>query len=244
MRKRAILSRPGGNGRACPSLKSLEQKRDCSSRCQKPKLKFGSWSACKTGKSRYPSATCPGIQSRKIVCSTSDDTEFPIHKCLSPGQSLPMSRRKCINYCKANRKVSQFFQKYDIQNKNMISMIIPTPGPKQSDITVREVGEWSSCFLDDQQTCGTGRKYRTKACLSLDGSPLPLSFCQETESKFLQVCSIECKSLTVSTSSWTLWSPCSRSCGNGVQTRFIRSAGIHLYDLPFYLYYVVQNESW
>jgi len=74
-----------------------------------------------------------------------------------------MSRRKCINYCKANRKVSQFFQKYDIQNKNMISMIIPTPGPKQSDITVREVGEWSSCFLDDQQTCGTGRKYRTKA---------------------------------------------------------------------------------
>ena len=157
------MSRPGGDGRACPSLKSLEQKRDCSSRCQKPKLKFGPWSACKTGKSRYPSATCPGIQSRKIVCSTSDDTEFPIHKCLSPGQSLPMSRRKCINYCKANRKVSQFFQKYDIQNKNMISMIIPTPGPKQSDITVREVGEWSSCFLDDQQTCGTGRKYRTKA---------------------------------------------------------------------------------
>ena len=177
-----------------------------------------------------------------------------------------MSRRKCINYCKANRKVSQFFQKYDIQNKNMISMIIPTPGQKQSDITVREVGEWSSCFLDDQQTCGTGRKYRTKAqgstdrqlnfswisgpgpdrlapdqsvygpwipvkaCLSLDGSPLPLSFCQETETKFLQVCSIECKSLTVSTSSWTLWSPCSRSCGNGVQTRFIRSAGIHLCD--------------
>ena len=181
-----------------------------------------------------------------------------------------MSRRKCINYCKANRKVSQFFQKYDIQNKNMISMIIPTPGPKQSDITVREVGEWSSCFLDDQQTCGTGRKYRTKgqgftdktgpkpdqgrendspwipvkACLSLDGSPLLLSFCQETETKFLQVCSIECKSLTVSTSSWTLWSPCSRSCGNGVQTRFIRSAGIHLCDLSFYMHYVVQNESW
>ena len=82
VRKRAILSRPGGDGRACPSLKSLEQKRDCSSRCQKPKLKFGSWSACKTGKSRYPSATCPGIQSRKIICSTSDETEFPIHKCL------------------------------------------------------------------------------------------------------------------------------------------------------------------
>ena len=92
VRKRAILSRPGGDGRACPSLKSLEQKRDCSSRCQKPKLKFGPWSACKTGKSRYPSTTCPGIQNRKIVCSTSDDSEFPIHKCLSPGQSLPMSR--------------------------------------------------------------------------------------------------------------------------------------------------------
>ena len=154
----------------------------------------------------------------------------------------PLSRKKCINYCKANRKVSQFFQKYDIENKNMISMIIPTPGPKQSDITVREVGEWSSCFLDDQQTCGTGRKYRTKACLSLDGSPLPLSFCQESETKFLQVCSIECKSLTVSASSWTLWSPCSRSCGNGVQTRFIRSAGIHSCDLI--INYVLRRAKW
>ena len=87
----------------------------------------------------------------------------------------------------------------------------------------KPVGEWSSCFLNKPDTiCGSGNKYKAKMCLALDGSPLPVNFCENSGLMKKDACSVECKSLS-KISQWSLWSACSRSCGNGIQTRHIRS---------------------
>ena len=90
-------------------------------------------------------------------------------------------------------------------------------------ITAKPVGDWSSCFLNKPDTiCGSGNKYKAKMCLALDGSPLPVNFCESSGLMKKDACSVECKSLD-NISNWSQWSACSRSCGNGIQTRHIRS---------------------
>ena len=88
-----------------------------------------------------------------------------------------------------------------------------------------EVGQWSSCFVNDNAECGTGIQYKALGCLDASGAPLPNEFCSLITSQVSRACSIECGQQASVVAEWSQWSPCSNSCGAGTQTRVKRDIG-------------------
>lgn len=83
------------------------------------------------------------------------------------------------------------------------------------------MGSWSSCFINDNKECGTGVQYRSLACLDENQKAIPDIYCNTRAKQVSQACSIECGQ-QIMDMVWTQWSPCSKSCGAGIQTRIIR----------------------
>ena len=65
-------------------------------------------------------------------------------------------------------------------------------------------------------TCGRGKKQRSVLCIGYDGKHLPENECKLKKKPRLVK---SCESLTCPQWKMGAWSSCSKSCGEGVQTR-------------------------
>lgn len=81
------------------------------------------------------------------------------------------------------------------------------------------IGDWSSCSA----TCGGGTQTRSVICKNTDGSDAADNRCPTPKPSVQQTCNTEACTKTYS---WrtTEWSACSKTCGNGTQTRIVYCA--------------------
>ena len=86
-------------------------------------------------------------------------------------------------------------------------------------------GELNDCYLEPEAVCGRGEAYRTYGCVD---RYLPMEervavnpeFCPSVgRSESVQTCSVPCNIDCEYGNGWSLWSPCSVTCGAGFQTR-------------------------
>ena len=122
-----------------------------------------------------------GIQYRTAKCIIPGDQGVTLttSECIKGTQSLPMTVRKCINYCPLSVITQRFFKMYKLENRNNIQITIPTAGPPLSETDAATVGNPSSCFPNDGE-CGLGLVYQAMACTRYNGIPLPLTSCNVT----------------------------------------------------------------
>ncbi|XP_067203568.1 A disintegrin and metalloproteinase with thrombospondin motifs 9 isoform X2 [Linepithema humile] len=105
-----------------------------------------------------------------------------------------------------------------------------------------KIGNWSECNVD----CGSGIQHRQVRCKSHHGEILPDKECIDERPKYTQRCQREsCKSNFSSENNlesnivrkWKIsnWTPCSKSCGTGIQTRRVECTmrrGSHGPEIP------------
>ena len=159
-RVRAILRYPVQNGAACPE--TLSETRQCSTKCESPRMITGSWSKCTAASNgNYLGRVCHGVQMRNITCFTGNN-QSPILACLS-GETLPSTRRLCFAKCTPNPKSIGFMKRNSLAVQAIMPMIIPNnQSPKEPKLNTTQVGQWSSCLLDYDNECGTGIQVKVK----------------------------------------------------------------------------------
>ena len=159
-RVRAILRYPVQNGAACPE--TLSETRQCSIECESPRMVRGNWSKCTAAPNgNYLSRLCHGIQVRNVTCFIGDNKSSML-ACLS-GEILPSTRRLCFAKCTPNQKSIGFMKRNNLAVQAIMPMIIPNnQGPVEPKLNTSQVGQWSSCFLDNDTECGTGVQVKVK----------------------------------------------------------------------------------
>ncbi|XP_072046339.1 thrombospondin type-1 domain-containing protein 7A-like [Amphiura filiformis] len=95
-----------------------------------------------------------------------------------------------------------------------------TPCDDASHTYQWQVGEWNSCILENGYDCGHGNQSRSVLCLRSDGQQVPIQFCSTLGNSEVsqQPCEILCPEECF-VSEWGDWSPCTESCGQGLQVR-------------------------
>ena len=91
---------------------------------------------------------------------------------------------------------------------------------------IHEFGELHNCYLPPDKVCGPGERYKTIGCIN---TSVPESeriaadpeFCSRLPSPdTIEVCNDNCNiDCEYAQPGWSVWSPCSVTCGTGIQTR-------------------------
>ena len=86
--------------------------------------------------------------------------------------------------------------------------------------------ELHSCYLPADKVCGPGERYRTIGCINTsvpeaDRTAVSPDFCnRQLSDNTVQVCNDNCNTdCEYAHPGWSVWSPCSVTCGTGIQTR-------------------------
>ncbi|XP_066550939.1 papilin isoform X2 [Amia ocellicauda] len=164
---------------------------------------YGSWSEC--------SKECgAGYQSRLVFCTT-DNEAYPDYLCVE--RPRPQSNRTCnLQPCPQTQRMAYYYRpQVWMHQEHLISRVYSW-----------KTGEWSACST----TCDGGVQRRSVSCLTHDGSSSHVveeaqcaSFSARPHSE--QACNLrQCASWSYST-----WTQCSVSCGEGQQTRSVVCLG-------------------
>ena len=89
---------------------------------------------------------------------------------------------------------------------------------------VHDFEELHSCYLPADKVCGPGIRNRTISCInpSVPGTAVNAEFCsrQSSPPDTSQICNENCNiDCEYAHPGWSVWSPCSVTCGTGIQTR-------------------------
>lgn len=79
-----------------------------------------------------------------------------------------------------------------------------------TDCAMSDWGPWAACSL----TCGGGTQSRNRGVLRPAKGGMPCGATGATQLCNMQACDVDCV-----LSDWSVWGPCSQSCGGGAQTR-------------------------
>lgn len=194
---------------------------------------ISTWNTC--------DAACDGgTQTRTVVCKDPDGSVNPDGRC--PGDKPTTSQicnvqtctsdytwligdwSTCSKTCGGGVQTRSIVCKYK-DGTTATDSNCPTPKPTSeqpcnSETCVKtyswKTTDWSSC----SKTCGNGTQTRIVYCADQTGATADASLCTGTKPPSEQLCNTQ---PCTSTYSWITgdWSTCSKTCGNGTQTRSV-----------------------
>ncbi|CAA93287.2 A disintegrin and metalloproteinase with thrombospondin motifs gon-1 [Caenorhabditis elegans] len=187
---------------------------------------FGVWSDC--------SAKCgDGVQYRDANCTDRHRSVLPEHRCLKMEKIItkPCHRESCPKYklgewsqcsvsCEdgwSSRRVSCVSGNGTEVDMSLCGTASDRPASHQTcnlgTCPFWRNTDWSACSV----SCGIGHRERTTECIYREQS-VDASFCGDTK---MPETSQTCHLLPCTSWKPSHWSPCSVTCGSGIQTRSV-----------------------